>query len=275
MKPTLIACADLHFRDSQPTCRLDNFWETQIGIMKWLKEIQEKYDVPLICSGDYFHHWKPSPRLLSACIEYMPFVYTIPGNHDLPNHNSELFSKSGLFTLFTAGKTSLWLTKLENMFHVEDISEKKVGIIHKLINHPQSDTSAKAILKKYKDYNLIISGDNHEHFIEKVGDRLLINPGSISRQTAAQVDHKPCVVLWDAESGKYEHIYLPIAHDVISREHLAKAEERDERMEAFVNKLKGGYEIELDFEANLKAFFENNRTRKAVEKLVWESMEAE
>jgi len=62
-------------------------------------------------------------------------------------------------------------------------------------------------------------------------------------------------------------VYLPI-EDVISREHLKKNEQRDERMEAFVKRLKDDFEVGLSFERNLEAFFRKNKTRKAVRELI-------
>ena len=283
MKPKLILCADLHFRDDQPVCRTDDFFQTQIEAMKWLKALQVKHDVPVLCSGDYFHNWKPSPRLLSACLEHMPFVYTIPGNHDLPQHSLDLVGKCGLMTLARAKKVHLMLGELDTLigFTNNTLFGKskthpgltfEIGVIHTLINHPQTTTDAKSILKKYKDYDLILSGDNHQTFTEKLGKRLLVNPGSFTRQTASQIDHKPAVFLW-FEDNHVEAVEVPIEDNVITRNHLEKVEQRDERMNVFVKRLNDDYEVELSFENNIEAYFLNNRTRKSVKSLVFESME--
>ena len=46
-----ILTADWHLRESQPECRLDNFWETQWNSMDWLKELQQEHDYPVIIEG--------------------------------------------------------------------------------------------------------------------------------------------------------------------------------------------------------------------------------
>lgn len=281
MKPTAILTGDWHLREDQPRCRTDNFWGAQWKKVKFIKELQDEYankytNCPIFHSGDLFHHWKPSPRLLSWCIDNLPFMYCIPGNHDLPNHNLGMLQKSGLWTLEKAGKIAILQTELGVEKRWDVLGEKydrTVAIIHKLINHPQSNTTAKGLMKKLKDYDLILTGDNHQHFIEKNKNQLLVNPGSLTRQTADQTEHFPCVVLWDAKNNEYEHVYLPIENNVITREHLVTAKERDVRMEAFVDSLDGDYEVELSFEKNLKAYFENNRTRKSVREMVQESVE--
>ena len=272
MKPTAILTGDWHLREDTPKCRTDDFWKAQWKKVEFISKLQEKYSIPILHSGDLFHHWKPSPRLISWCIDILPFMYVIPGNHDLPNHNLKLLEKSGLWTLEKAEKIRIWQTELGEPYIHKAFGTDEIAIIHKLINHPQSDTTAKGILKKYKKYNLILTGDNHIPFSATEGGRLLVNPGSLSRQTADQIDHKPCVVLWDNE-GHIQPVELPIEKGVISRNHLQQVEDRDERMDAFVSKLNDDYDIELSFEKNIEAYFESNRTRKIVKELVYESME--
>ncbi len=274
MKPTLIGCADLHYRDSPPKCRDDDFWKAQIKIMKWLKRVQKKYNVPMVCAGDYFDYWKPSPRLLSACIRHMPFVYTIPGNHDLPNHNLKLLKKSGLWTMERAKKVEILSVKLGEPYSFS-LDGYLIGVIHRLINHSESSSTARSVLKEYKDkqFDLMLSGDNHKSFSFRNKRSLLINPGSISRQTADQVDHVPHVVLWDAVKGTTKTLDVPIDGEIISRKHLKRVKDRNERMEAFVSKLDTGDSVELDYDLNMKHYFEKNRTRQSAREMVWESME--
>ena len=48
----------------------------------------------------------------------------------------------------------------------------------------------------------MVSGDNHQSFVEKYKDQLLVNPGSIMRSTIAQFDHKPKIYLWSSEDNE-------------------------------------------------------------------------
>jgi predicted phosphodiesterase len=200
----------------------------------------------------------------------MPMVVCIPGNHDLPNHNLDLIEKSGLWTLEKAGKVKIIPCALGRI-GVFMIGEFEVGITHQLINHPQSDTTAKDLLKR-TDVDLLITGDNHMTFVEEHKGKLLINPGSLSRQTAAQEEHKPCVFLYSISRGEYQSVSVPIEPDVIQREHLEKQEQREDRMERFMDSMKSGYEIGLDFPENMKTWLKKNRQSKTVNEMIWESI---
>ena len=60
-----ILCADIHLMESTPICRLDDFVEqTQWRKLQWLKDLAIKHNCPVLCSGDLFDYWKPSPALL-------------------------------------------------------------------------------------------------------------------------------------------------------------------------------------------------------------------
>ena len=79
-------------------------WLSVVHVAK----LQEEYDCPVIHAGDLFHHWKPSPWLLTQTIDLLPKqFYTVYGQHDLPQHNWELRGKSGIKTLERAGKTKV------------------------------------------------------------------------------------------------------------------------------------------------------------------------
>ena len=302
MKPTAILCGDWHIREDTPVCRIDDFQAAQWAKVKFIKELQNEYDCPILHSGDLFDHWKPSPRLISLCIDRLPFdMYVIPGNHDLPNHSLSLLEKSGLWTLERAGKIGILKEELGKVYKIEDFlctanpikikTGKRIGITHQLINHPKSDTTAKGLMKKLKGYDLILTGDNHQSFcfsvnsgtfivepgsfVRQTASQILVNPGSLTRQTADQIYHEPCIWLWYAKDNSVESINIPIEQNVITREHLEKAEVRDARMEAFVERLDDGYEIGLSFQKNIEEYFAKNRTRASIKEMVFESLEAE
>jgi len=213
IRPDRILTSDLHLREDAPICRTDDFWKAQWIKVNFIKKLQEKYQCPVLCAGDVFHHWKPSPYLISEAIKYLPNDFkAIYGQHDLPQHNIQLHHKSGLDTLKTASKLEI-LPKL---------------------------------LKKYAEYDLIVTGDNHKPFVEKHEGRLLVNPGSLTRQAADQINHKPRIYLWYAKTNTVKPIYLPITNDVISREHIEVKQERDKRIDAFVERLDTGFEFNQD-----------------------------
>ena len=286
MKIDMIIGADFHFRDSTPICRQDDFIEAQINKMKWLNDLQQKHDCPVLCAGDYFHQWKSSPLIISLCIEHMPFVYTVPGNHDLPQHNVELLNKTGLTTLEKAGKAGIlndgWCNEFSLSLQVYGIPygakipklEAAILICHEMIyqqpEHWQKKNGSQALafLKKHKGYQLIVTGHNHKPFTAEHEGRLLVNPGSLMRMTADQKDYKPRVYLWNKETNTVKIEYVPIDSKAVETVYLEKTKERDERMVSFIDRLQSSKEVGLSFEKNLENYLANNRVRSSVKDVI-------
>ncbi len=292
-KPSAILTSDWHLREDQPLCRTDDFWEAQRAKLEFISELQAKYDCPVIHAGDLFHHWKPSPRLLSFAIDHLPknsggcwdeedcpTFQTVYGQHDLPQHNLGLADKSGVATLEKANR----LEVLKGIHYGQPPGEfntwfnRGVLVWHKMTWVGKSpwpgctDPSAEELMEEYQ-YSLIITGDNHKSFVVEKDGRLLVNPGSITRQTADQATVKPKVYLWYAKTNTVEPVYLPIKRDVISRAHIEHKAQRDSRIEAFISRLDGEWEAEISFEENLKRFAAKNRIRKSVMQLIQEAIE--
>jgi len=107
----------------------------------------------------------------------------------------------------------------------------------------------------------------------RIRGRMLVNPGSLTRTTAGQVDHKPRVYLWYAESNTVEAVYLPIESGVISRTHIDIAKDRDTRNEAFIERVNSDVEIQLSYEDNIENYFKKYRSEKRVVEKTWEAVE--
>jgi predicted phosphodiesterase len=298
MKPTAILTGDIHLRDDQPVCRTDEYFAAQHRKIKWLRELQEKHDCPVFDAGDLFSRSKPSHFLLQWAIQELPErFHTIPGNHDLPSHNLELLDKSGLGVLRAAGAATVHLEPWHEA-GVADVypfpwgmepvpaprrrsSECRIAICHIMTYQGDSpwpgcqDPDALSLLKRLTGYDLVLTGHNHKPFVVEHERRLLVNPGSLMRSTSDQADHKPRVYLWYADDNHVEPVFVPIEEGVVSREHIEVVENRDERIDAFVSRLSGDWEVSLSFERNLEEFFGKNRVRQGVKDLVWESVRGE
>ena len=282
-KVDAILCSDIHLRETQPTCRTDDFWKAQWQAIDYVASLQEKYNCVVLHAGDLFHHWKPSPYLLSTTIKHLPKqFYTILGQHDLPQHSFDLFDKCGVNTLQEAGKVEVLKTCHWGQTPTKEASflfpdeERKILVWHHMtyIVAPfpgAQGGQALSLLKKYPQFDLIVTGDNHQTFTEQYKGRLLVNPGSLTRQTAAQINHKPCVFLYRAEDNTVEQVFLPIKQGVISREHIEIEEKRDMRIQAFVERLDTEWKSGVSFEDNLEKFFNKNTVKKDVQELVWKA----
>lgn len=278
-----ILTSDWHLREDTPVCRTDNFWETQWKKVDFVTELQRKYDCPVIHAGDLFDFWKPSPYLLSETIKHLPDnFYTVYGQHDLPQHNLELAYKCGIYTLAQAEKLIVlpgchW-NKIpdKDCFHL--LNERSKILVWHVMNYvgtppyPDAPNPSHTLLKKYPEYDLILTGDNHQTFTAQLEGRLLVNPGSLTRQSANQVNHLPCVFLWWAEENKVEAVYLPIENNVVSRDHIQKQEQRNGRIDAFISQLNTDYKATMSFEQNLKIFQETNLVRQSVMDIVYEAI---
>lgn len=284
--PDLILGADWHLREDQPVARTDNFWEAQWDKVDQVAALQKKFDCPVYHAGDLFHHWKPSPNLLSETIARLPDNFnTIVGQHDMPQHNMELMFKSGIHTLVKA-KAINWLSEGGN-FGQDPITHtiikgKKVAMIHRFVWDGEKipwpgceELTARQVLAKYPQFDLIVTGDHHKPFIQALKGRLLVNCGQLSRQDAKAADYQPRVWLWYAETNTVEPYYLEHNLGVISRDHLDKIKERDERMEAFITRLSEDWEVGVSFEENLERFLGSNKTKMAVKELIYKAMDNE
>lgn len=296
MKIDLILTSDWHLRDDTPSCRTDNFEEAQWLKVTQVAQLQKDYACPVLHAGDLFHHWKPSPYLISKAIYHLPDdFYTVAGQHDLPQHNLDLFEKSGMNTLLQA-KAVNWIRKgnfgqevgTALIFPPRKIASasyqqpsRKVGVLHRFVWNGKEwpwpecqEKTAKEILKENPDFDLIVTGDYHRPFTYEYKGRLLVNCGCLTRQVADYDNHRPRVWLWNAVDNTVRPEYLVAEKGVISRDHIEVQEEKNKRLEAFIARLSDEWEVSVSFEENLKRFISTNHVRKSVVDLVYKAMEA-
>ena len=281
MQVDAIFCADIHLRETAPVCykNPEDFYEEQWNALQTIKELQVKYKCPVYCAGDLFDYWKPSPWLLSKTIEYLPEqFFTVIGNHDVAQHNLDLIDKCGVNVLAQAGKlTILNETHFGNTPNsLLNLKNKKLIVWHVMVwdgihtpfqTFDTSTSSAKKLLKKY-EADVMVTGDNHIPFVVNRKKSILVNPGSLTRQKADQINHRPRVYLWNENTNAVKPFYMPISKDAITREHIEEEEKRNERLSVFISRLNGGGMDSLSFEDNLQLFFKKNKVSKKIVSLI-------
>jgi len=293
--PDAILCGDIHLRQDIPVCRTDDFESAQWDKLYYIKGLQKVYQCPVIHSGDLFNHWKPSPYLLSKAMEYLPGrFYTIYGNHDLPQHNLDEADKCGIYALERAGKLTVlpgvhWGQNPDNARNrpsiciqcgINSTDSRQILVYHTMTYQMKSPwpgikvTKAGGLLRKYPEYDLILTGHNHQPFVEEHDDRLLVNPGSMMRQEADQIDFKPRVYLYYAKENRVQAVYIPISGSAVTRGHIERKEERENRIGAFIDKLDGDWSAGMSFENNLEEFFQVNKVRTSVKDIVYKAIES-
>ena len=301
-KADAILTGDIEIRAFQPTCRTDNHWEAQERKMKWLCELQQKHDCPVLDSGDLFdkkYKVHPSNELTRWAGYHIPDnFHTVPGNHDLPGKTYENYSNSAMAVLEMAGKLSHYSggyllysdcvgsvvsgfewgrsIKQEERYNIECPA---IALVHAMIYEEFEPFpgcighSVKETMDLLPDYDLIVTGHNHQTFVLEKNGRVLVNPGSFMRNDADQADHKPCVFLWYADSNKVEQVFVPIEKDVITRDHIDIKKEKEHRIDAFVEKLGEQATTGVDFGVNLEVNIKSGDVPKGVENKVWEYYE--
>lgn len=307
-KPDAILVGDIHYRDDQPRCRLDDFWETQKRKALWLRDLWEDCGrPPVLQPGDLFHRWNSNPRVINAVLGYFPPMMTMSGNPGKHNYYTEEgLERDALFTVAIARLTGedKWFVSLhgkewdspekgtiidflgwgkelkETRGHFPDKSwPNKILITHRMILDsptPFDGDNGLDFLKRMSGYDLIVTGHNHKPMVFVGGTptepRLLVNPGSFTRQTADET-HEPRVYLWFAKTNEVMPVYVPIESEVITRDHIDEPARRDERIEAFVKRLDSEtMEISLSFKLNveeaLKAANPGDKVRARVMEVV-------
>ena len=270
-----ILTSDWHLREDCPVCRTDNWHKAMKRSLRFIEKLRKKYDCPIYLAGDLLHTAKISPYFETWCINNLPEdIIMIPGQHDLPYHSIDRFEQSSLAVLELFGAVKVKKTKFKEICDFGDW-----GMMHKLtwkderpFPNCQAD-SAKKLLAKHSTYQLVLTGDNHQTFVETVDDRHLVNCGSLFRQTADQINHQPCIYLWWKGTNRIRKVYMPIEKDAVSREHLDVKQENDRRIDEFASELliekDGKIKSSINFMDNLKQLIDANDVDEKTEQKIW------
>jgi len=300
-KATAIITADIELRDFTPTCRTDDHWKAQSRKIKWLKSLQEKHECIVLDGGDLFdkkYKQHPNHELLVWAMENLPSqFYTVPGNHDLPGKSIKNYKNSAMAVLEQAGIVSGYgeerITLNESKFTLEicrfpwgvDIdpflpeklknrpNTRCIALVHTMVYdgfHPFPGCigwEKMDLIKKFRNYDLVVCGHNHQTFTAEWRGTVLVNPGSLMRNDADQIDFKPSVFLWYAEDNTIERVFIPIEQGVVSRVHIDEKNEKEHRLDAFVERLGAQATHGVNFEQNLEQYVAE--VSKGIQDKVW------
>lgn len=270
--------ADWHIRGDRPRCRTDVDW-----IEHQRQCIREIFDIALLNKatvklvGDIFN----TPRIATEALcmameEFHRFqdqggvVHILAGNHDLPYHNYDLVSQSSYGVLRSmVGEIGPDETQDAAPFGKDDPQGKEFAFTHQLVFPDKASVPpgcegmlASDVLERFRS-RFIFTGDYHHAFLAESDDnwqgqpRFLLNPGCINRQTVDMADYSPRVALFDPDApGRKAVQWITLNSDLddtlVSREHIELQEERDERIEAFVQQIASSKGITLSFMDNLE-----------------------
>ncbi len=203
--PLAVLCSDLHLSIKPPLARSnEKNWFDVMGRM--LLEIDqvagEQGGVPIICAGDIFDKWNSPAELINFALEYMPHMYAIPGQHDLPFHDYKEMNRSAFGTLVSAEKVTLldpegarlfrneddldipalfvhafpWGFDIKPILRGEDNDEIHLAVCHKYIwsmnakyEGAPEESNVTKLAKQLAGFDAAVFGDNHLGFEYDLG----------------------------------------------------------------------------------------------------------
>jgi hypothetical protein len=219
-----IFCSDIHFSHNPPIARSNepDWYAAMERPFKELINLAYNHQCPVFIAGDIFDKWKSPPELISFVINlFRTFaygIYTIPGQHDLPDHSIEQIEKSAYWTLHSAIECDMGgaYCLYDNVFHenikwfnvysfpygkeITPLDKKNmflnVAVCHAYIwselgnYNPESNYISK-FAEKLDGYDFAFFGDNHLPFIGRAGNCTVVNCGGFYRRTSDQINHVP------------------------------------------------------------------------------------
>lgn len=298
MTVVAVCCSDLHLSDKPPAWRRaePDWFAAMRRPLRQIRALAKKHNVPVLCAGDVFDRWTVSPELISFAMKNLPVMYSIPGQHDLPNHRMDLIHKSAYHVLQLAG---VLLDPSELDFVAaypwevppDKMNRKPVVLAHRYVwidgysfgaNSPEEGlASRKVFVRQYGRPDLLIFGDNHKGFVHRGSMATIFNCGSMMKRNSDQDEYCPMVGLVVVDSkGRYgvRPHYLNTSDDVYSddvvlgREQVADNAELLELMKEYASIQNSS---SLDFEERLLAYCESNHIEPQVKEIIRSAIQDE
>ncbi len=298
-RPLAILISDIHLSLKAPRCRANepDWLEAQARSLREIIEVSDRLKIPVVCAGDVFDRYDPSPELVNYAIDELPFMYAVAGNHDLPYHNLGAIQTSAYWTLVKAGKLS---DLTPGKFHVlpgfiaygfpfgveittpdDHCVVLKLAVVHdycwdsgdRKTGFPGApiEKSAKEHAKKLKGYDIALFGDNHVSSDYQANKGLWIhNHGNLIRRTVDECKRIPTysVLLND---GTVERVELESAKAdlfTIEEPEGQAAEEEITGMEEFVRSLENSPDSRFDFRLAVVRYVAEHQPSLEVRKLL-------
>lgn len=288
----LIVTADWHLRNSKPRCRIDEDWyETQKLAVEQIKNIAFERNSNVAIVGDIFNsNSDTSFQTIQIIQDFAKQLkreklacYLLAGNHDLLYHSSENINKSAVGILFHS-ENIYPISKLgENISagNFDEETEDKEIIFKHILCFPDMKSllpgidavCAKDLLEEYSNANWIFTGDYHRNFHYEKNGRHVVNPGCLLRQASDMKDYQCGVYFVDTEKDYVEFIPIIDKEQFIDDSYILEQDEREQRIEKFVDKLKDTKNISLDFIENVQNAIACNKLNENVKNVIEELME--
>lgn len=276
-----VVAADLHLREDRPRCRIDEDWiKTQKDALNQMLHFCIKNDCDLILVGDIFHRSTEFrmvvyiQKIAEKLKAHNLSVYYLAGNHDLMYHQSSNIDKSAIGLLKNSNNCFYikdYFEKLHYDFHIDinysaanfdEEDNKDAEIIFKhVLCFPDMKSlppnvnafTAKEMLEEFPNAKWIFLGDYHQHFHYEKNGRHVINPGCMLRQAVDLKDYEPGFYFIDTDKNIVEFKLIMDNEQFIDDSYILREKEKEERIEAFANKIGEVESVSLDYIENVKS----------------------
>lgn len=285
---------DWHLDIKEPKSRKGNYFKAMTHKMKWIFELASRYKVEAILQpGDLFNHHDMADSVKTCWIKffrrYNIKILTVPGQHDMRYHTSPLKNTpmgvlgaadvieilddhpplahphTQPIMIYGAGwnkdiptiQTSLETQEITNIL----VTHKMVATSPEWPGHKYSDAGR---LLKTTNFDLIVCGDNHKSFItlNESKNRYVVNCGSLMRSKIDQVNHEPCIYIYNTKNKSIQKYKIPIRpfKDVINLEELESEKEENKELEALIDGLSDTSIEGLEFKKNMIEYLQENKS---------------
>lgn len=306
-----VLCGDIHLSSKPPLYRSTekDWYETQKGYLEQLQQlsyqsVKENYlgtvwdssrKVPIFCAGDVFDRWNSSAELINFALKYLPHMYAVPGQHDLPHHSYADIRKSAYWTLVEAKKITnvegvhdLLGIKIHGFPWGKKVSTPKeycalqldIALIHRYVwipNHgyPGAEFTGRIDSMNWQEdligYDVAVFGDNHIPFDAKAKKCVVYNCGGFMIRKSDD-KHKPSVGLLYSDGTVKRH-YLDISKDSYLQKEKAKEIAGSIGLESFLEELTSLGDSALNFAESINRILERKKVSEEVKKLILSAME--
>jgi predicted phosphodiesterase len=286
-----ILTADWHLRSQRPRCRLDDDWlDSQRKALDQIADHAREVYADVVCVGDIFHSTNETTNEIITMVQDFAKtlmaqgqkLYILAGNHDLPAHNLDNINRSAFNVLLNS----------VNIYHISDnhlsmdYSAENFGaetqneplIFKHILCFPEKapiPPGAEAVhpsdlFGQYDKAKYICTGDYHHSFIYKKGSKRLFNPGCLLRQAADLINYQPSIMYIRDVDGvlEAERLLIKDDHELVTDEYLNRQEEREGRIDAFIERIKSNGEVTFDFIENVKNRLLDKKIEGGVKRMV-------
>lgn len=294
-----ICTADWHIRATRPRCRIDEDWiQTQRQALAQVVKISKVKKAPVLVVGDLFHSNSDVSfeciQMIQQMADELGELYILAGNHDLPYHSSENIEKSAIGVLFKSLNIFPIKEYFEKLYYnsgeginysAKNFDEQDYKFAHVVFKHtlvfpdaksipPNCDgTTAKELLEEFPNAEWIFTGDYHKHFHYEKNGKHVVNSGCLLRQASDFKDYQCGVYFVDTDKNIVEFIPIIDSEQLIDDSYILQENEREERIDNFVQKLKDTESVSLDFLANVENALQNNDLDSELKEVVEELLE--